>query len=91
MPYYFNLVLLFLIWFAIWLHHIVSGGCVSSKIEQRLIGDSSSFVDPFLEIFHIPVTPETTTGLTIMGSTFLVIFLGFEVLSRSFQLLLLKQ
>ncbi len=83
LPSYFLLVVLYGFILLIWIHHIICGGCLSSKIEQKLIGDSSSFVDPILQAFHMPVTPESTVGVTIMGSTLLVTFLTFEILSRT--------
>ena len=83
MPSYILLVLLYGFIFLVWIHHIICGGCLSSKIEQKLIGDSSSFVDPILTSFHIPITPESTVGITIMGSTLLVVLLTFELASRT--------
>ena len=83
LPSYFLLILLYGFILLVWIHHILCGGCLSSKIEQKLLGDSSSFVDPILQAFHMPVTPESTVGVTIMGSTLLVTFLTFEILSRT--------
>lgn len=83
MPSYILLVLLYGFILLVWIHHIICGGCLSSKIEQKLIGDSTSFVDPILESFHIPITSESTVGITIMGSTLLVVLLTFELTSRT--------
>jgi hypothetical protein len=83
MPSYILLVLLYGFIVLVWIHHIICGGCLSSKIEQKLIGDSTSFVDPILESFHIPITTESTVGITIMGSTLLVVLLTFELTSRT--------
>ena len=66
----------------IWIQHIVTGGCLVSKVEQKLLKDTNSFVDPFLELFHIPITPESTVGVTIMGSTLVVVMLELEVFAR---------
>ena len=67
----------------IWVQHIVCGGCIINRIEKRWIGDTKGFVDPFLEAFHMPVTDETTRGVTIMGSTLVMILLTLELTSRT--------
>lgn len=36
--------------------HMITGGCVLTRIEQRLTGDNLTIVDPLLEIFNIPKT-----------------------------------
>lgn len=82
-PSYILLVLLYGFILLVWIHHIICGGCLSSKIEQKLIGDTTSFVDPILAMFHMPITPESTIGVTIMGSTLLVTVLTFELMSRT--------
>lgn len=76
------LVVVYIICVTIWLQHIITGGCIISKIEQKLLEDDHSFVDPFLKIFNIPITRETTIGITVMGSTTVVALLGLEVFSR---------
>jgi hypothetical protein len=83
LPSYFLLCCFYTCCFCIWVHHIISGGCISSKLEQKLIGDTSSFVDPFLELFHIPITKETTVGITIMGSTLIMTMLSLELVCRT--------
>lgn len=82
-PSYFLLLVLYCWIGLVWIHHIFSGGCIVSKIEQRLIGDSASFVDPILGAFHIPITPETTSGLVVMGSTLVMVMLTFELSART--------
>jgi hypothetical protein len=82
-PSYILLVLLYGFVLLVWIHHILCSGCLLSKIEQKLIGDTTSFVDPILAMFHMPITPESTVGVTIMGSTLLVTFLTFELISRT--------
>jgi hypothetical protein len=83
LPSYFLLCCFYMCCFSIWLHHIISGGCISSKLEQKLIGDTSSFVDPFLDLFHIPITKESTVGITIMGSTLIMTMLSLELVCRT--------
>ena len=82
-PSFFLLCLYTIFWFFLWIHHILTGGCVVSKIEQSLLGDSKSFIDPFLQLFHIPISKETTVGATIMGSTFILFFLTMEISART--------
>jgi len=67
----------------VWIHHILTGGCIVSKLEQRLIGDKTSFVDPILEAFHMPITPETTSGVVIMGSTLVMVMMTLEISART--------
>jgi hypothetical protein len=82
-PSYFLLLILYLVWFCIWAHHVLTGGCIISKLEQRLIGDKNSFIDPLLDIFNIPVTPQTTTGAVVMGSTLILFMMTLELSART--------
>jgi hypothetical protein len=66
----------------VWLQHLVCNGCVISKVEQKLIGDTRSFAAPFLEVFHIEPTKELGSAMIIMGSTLVVFFLGLEWIAR---------
>jgi hypothetical protein len=66
----------------VWLQHITCNGCVISKVEQKLIGDSESFVTPILEAFHLKPTQELAVATVIMGSTLGVFLLGLEWLAR---------
>jgi hypothetical protein len=65
-----------------WLQHLTCNGCVISKVEQKLIGDSKSFVDPFLELFHIEPTKELSIAFLILGSTIGVGLLSLEWIAR---------
>jgi hypothetical protein len=67
----------------VWVQHVVTGGCIFSKIEQKLVGDTQSFVDPILAAFHMPVTPETTSGIVTMGSSCVMVLLTFELVCRT--------
>jgi hypothetical protein len=82
-PSYFLLVLIYIFCFCVWVHHILTGGCIISKLEQKLIGDSSSFIDPLLDVFNIPITPQTTTGAVIMGSTIILFMMTLELCART--------
>ena len=82
-PSYFLLVLIYILCFCVWVHHILTGGCIISKLEQKLIGDSSSFVDPILEVFNIPITPQTTSGAVVIGSTLIIFMMSLEPCART--------
>jgi hypothetical protein len=63
-PSYFIFVLFYIFWGLIWLHHVIFGGCLSSDIEAKLIGDKyDGIILPVLDIFHIKVTPESGDGI----------------------------
>jgi hypothetical protein len=66
----------------VWIHHILTNGCVLSKVEQKLIGDETSFLDPFLDLFHIEATESSKRGILILGSTLSVAILSLEWVSR---------
>jgi hypothetical protein len=66
----------------VWLQHVTCNGCVLSKVEQKLIGDSDSFVTPILEAFHLKPTQDLAIAIVIMGSTIGVSLLGLEWLAR---------
>lgn len=66
----------------VWIQHILTRGCVISKVEQRLIKDESSFIDPYLEIFGIEANEKSKQGILILGSTIAVGILSLEWVSR---------
>jgi len=68
----------------VWIQHIVVRGCVISKVEQKLIGDETSFLDPFLEMFDIDATEYSKQGILMFGSTLGVAILSLEWISRVF-------
>ena len=82
-PSFFLLCVLYIFCVFIWLHHIITGGCIISKLEQKLIGDRVSFIDPMLELFHIPITRESTVGVTIMFSSLAILILTLEIMCRT--------
>lgn len=82
-PSYFFLLILYIIYICVWVHHILTGGCIISKLEQRLIGDRNSFIDPILEVFNIPITPQTASGVVIMGSTLMLFMMTLEISART--------
>jgi hypothetical protein len=66
----------------VWIQHVLTHGCVISKVEQRLIKDESSFVDPYLEMFGIEADEKSKQGILILGSTLGVAILTLEWISR---------
>jgi hypothetical protein len=68
----------------VWVQHILTNGCILSKVEQKLIGDETSFLDPFLDLFHIEADEQSKRGILIMGSTLSVALLSLEWISRVF-------
>jgi hypothetical protein len=68
----------------VWIHHLLTGGCIISKLEQKWLGDNESFVDPFLVLFNVKLAEDDDrSGFVTMGSTFAVFFLTLEWLSRA--------
>jgi hypothetical protein len=70
--------------FLIWGQHVLTNGCVLSKVEQKWIGDEASFVDPFLDLFHVEANEASKRGIVILGSTVVVSLLSLEWVSRVF-------
>jgi hypothetical protein len=66
----------------VWLQHVTCNGCVISKVEQKLIGDSESFVTPILEAFHLKPTQEIAVAVVILGSSLGVFLLSLEWVAR---------
>ena len=66
----------------VWVHQVLTHGCVISKVEQKLIGDSDSFVDPFLTMFRIEATHESKGGIVVLGSTLIMFLLSMEWVAR---------
>jgi hypothetical protein len=82
-PSYIVLGILWIITCFVWLLHIFTGGCVLTRIEQKLTGEKTTIIDPLLEIFHIPNTKETSMGITVLMSTVFMAALSFELLART--------
>ena len=66
----------------VWLQHVSCNGCVVSKVEQKLIGDSNSFVDPLFDLFHVTPTKELSIMVVILGSSVGVLLLSLEWIAR---------
>jgi hypothetical protein len=70
--------------FLVWVQHILTHGCVISKVEQKLIGDESSFLDPFLELYQIEASEFSKQGILTLGSSLFLALLSLEWISRVF-------
>lgn len=66
----------------VWLQHITCNGCVSSKVEQKLVGDKTSFIDPILQIFKLEPTQELAVFTLIVISTMATNILWLEWIAR---------
>lgn len=75
-------------WIIIWIQHVFTNGCIVSKVEQKLIGDESSFIDPILFMFHIELNEQGKRGFVTLGSTLLVSLLSLEWIGRVFHKLI---
>jgi hypothetical protein len=68
----------------VWIQHVLTRGCVISKVEQKLLKDEASFLDPFLELFQIEATEFSKQGILMLGSTICVGFMSLEWVARVF-------
>lgn len=59
-----------------WIHHMIVGDCVVSRIENKLLNDEASFWDAWIEFFGIKPTPEIARIVLLTMST-----TGFACLS----------
>jgi hypothetical protein len=66
----------------VWLQHITCNGCVSSKVEQKLIGDTTSFIDPVLQVFKLEPTKELSIFTLIVITTMATNILWLEWIAR---------
>ncbi len=72
----------------VWIQHVLTGGCVVSKVEQKWLGTTESFVDPIVDLFHIKLAEDDDrTGFVTLGSTVAVLFLSLEWISRVIHML----
>jgi hypothetical protein len=73
--------LVFGVIFCVWVQHVVLKTCVLTSLERRLL-TSEPTVDPVLDMFGIPVSQESRTGVTLMISTIATALLGLELVAR---------
>lgn len=67
----------------VWIQHVLTNGCVISKVEQRLLEDEFSFIDPYLELFNVKTDNDSKPGILILGSTVVMGCLGLEWVARA--------
>ena len=53
----------------VWIQHMLFHGCLFSKVEQRLLKDTTSFLDPYLELFDVEATERSKQGILMMLSS----------------------
>jgi hypothetical protein len=53
----------------VWVQHMLFHGCLFSKVEQRLLEDETSFLDPFLELVGVEANERSKQGILMMLST----------------------
>lgn len=82
-PSYLLLCVFVFVMLLIWIQHFLTGGCVVNKIEQKLLGDSASFVDPILKILNMEITKENSQGIVVYTSTLVLGMSTMELLGRS--------
>lgn len=82
-PSYWFMVSVWLVVVTTWIQHMVLGGCVLTRLEQKLTGEKSTIVDPILDLFQIPITSKSQMGITLLFSTISSIFLSFELFTRT--------
>lgn len=68
-PAFWFQTLLLIVCGLVWAQHILFHGCVFSKVEQRLLKDETSFLDPYLELFDVEATERSKQGILMMLST----------------------
>jgi hypothetical protein len=83
LPSYLLFIVYYGVFLLIFIHHIICGGCVWTTIEQRLIGDNQCFIDPLLEIFHVPTTSDVSSGVFILLSCLFMGILTLELILRT--------
>lgn len=75
-----------LLWLCVlvWIQHVLTHGCVISKVEQKLIQDETSLIDDILDLFRIEATEYSKRGILTLGSTVVVFCLSLEWIARVF-------
>ena len=81
-PAFWLQTFLFGVCILIWIQHMLTHGCVASKVEQKLIKDQSSFLDPFLELYGIEASEPSKQGILMLGSSLVVFLMSLEWVAR---------
>ena len=82
-PSYWLLLAFYCMYCLIFIHHLICGGCIITKVEHRLLQDEQCFIDPLLQIFHVPTAPEVSNPVFIMLSCFLMGIFTIEFIGRT--------
>jgi hypothetical protein len=82
-PSYWFMVSIWIVVVATWIQHMILGGCVLTRLEQKLTGEKVTIVDPILDLFQIPISTKSQMGITLLFSTISSIFLSFELFTRT--------
>jgi hypothetical protein len=70
--------------FLAWAQHVLTNGCVISKVEQKLIGDEDSLIDDVLTLYNIEATEQSKRGILTLASTTVLLVLSLEWIARIF-------
>ena len=62
----------------VWIQHMLLRGCVFTRVEQRLLGDTGSFWDPYVELMGIRPSRDVNTAVLITVSTVGFALMGLE-------------
>ncbi len=81
-PSYVLFVVFYVIYFIMWLQHIICGDCVVHHIENRLIGDKKNILSPIMELFNIN-SDEYNSKIFVMMSTLVMGIFTFELITRT--------
>jgi hypothetical protein len=65
----------------IWLQHILTGCCIPTQIERRLIGDTHSVLDPMMRLFNVPTSRDNNWAIFLSTTFFLL--QSLELYSRT--------
>jgi hypothetical protein len=84
---YWLLLVFYITYLFIFIHHLICGGCIITKVEQRLLKDNQCFIDPILEVFHIPTADDVSNHVFIMLSCFLMAILTIEMIGRTIDMI----
>ena len=82
-PMFWFQFFIFCLMFLVWLQHLILKTCVLTSLERRLISGDITSMDAILNMFGIPITRETRSGVTLIVSTIITGLLGLELVARS--------
>jgi hypothetical protein len=83
LPSYGLFMIYYCIFLIIFIQHLICRGCVVTMIERRLLGDKQNFINPLLELFHVPTTPDVSHPVFMLLSCLFMCILTFELMLRT--------